>query len=142
MKFNIDNMQSVNDVAPAPIGGGSRMENDEIRLGVSPKQSAKKAHKHAIGRFVIGAGIIEELRWQKGDHIDVLFNDTHIVLKRKNNARYVLQESPRARGGRWRLTVSLFDTMPLCDITQTIRSMTVKWDYIQDGVVIKVPTEF
>jgi hypothetical protein len=67
-------------VRPGRIHGRDKLPKDTVRLGIVKKKRAKKPQ----AAITIGEEVMDNLRWQEGDKIDILFNDNIVVLRRLN----------------------------------------------------------
>lgn len=132
-------MKSIDSVAPKILHGGTKRSLTEIRIGISKGVS----QNNNVARIIFGESIIEKLKWQKGNNIEVLFDNTHLALFKKNKARYSLQKMKGAnvKNPTWRMTISLFNGMPHAKLTTPIRSVKVDWNYHEDGLLITLPTK-
>jgi len=140
MKFNIDKMKNVNQIAPKVMGGRLPLRDDEIRIGVSPLKKTLDIDRNAMARIIFGANIIFKLRWEKGDSLTILFDDENLFLKREHGGRYSLQCTKKSKNASWRVGLTLFKGMPFSTTKKGIGSTSVKWEYYQDGIIIKLPT--
>jgi hypothetical protein len=137
MKTDINNMVSVEDIAPKLYGGRHTVDKNEVRAAIAPARVQKTSKHRTVLRIVIGAGVIEDVRWQKGDRIEILFNNTQVLLRRKLSARYTLQ----CRGNKklYQVAASLFPPMPYHDAKEAIGSQLVKHEIIEGNILLELP---
>lgn len=137
MKFDITKMKNINEVAPTQVGGRLKLGASEIRIGVSVK-GTKKEHPQALARIILGNEIIEQLRWQKGDVVSILFDEKYLLIKRDNAGRYTLQKYERGKYISWRIGISLFAGMPCASTTINIPSQNVEWKWVENQTAILI----
>ena len=153
----ISNMTSAIQPAPVSPGGLSgftsidevrdrqraapkkRLGAHEVRVGV---YQPTKSQRHTSCRITFGTGVMAKMRWQRGDLIEVLFNDEYIFLRRSNEGQYAIQErlnKPTGKRQHPLVSFPIYKGMPLQTIPKNIRSAAVDTLYQDDGILIAWP---
>lgn len=133
MQSNIENMTSVSELRTQGTIPNTQHGHYECRLGISCHQNSPRP----IATLSIGVGLCDDLRWRSGDRIEILFDNRHLFVRRKQNGPYLLKAK-----GRHRLTASftVYQSMPFGSIDATLKTKTCQAEVKDDGVLIEWPS--
>lgn len=136
---NVESMIDVAAVRPPGHGGmRAKMSEGAIRIGISGIDNRRA--KHACLRLVFGSQVLQRLRWQKNDKVQILFDQEYLFIRRSNEGLYSLHTGKKEQHGRARLAVTLYPPMPHCHQRETIASHDADFIYQDDGILIVWPS--
>jgi len=116
-------------------GGRAKLGFDEIRVSISKPTSTSR---FPTVRFVIGQGVIDQLRWVPKDKIKIQFNKTQVFIKRDSDDGSYMIQRPGVKNMH-RLGFPAFPGMPFADIEKSVSSQTATWLYHDSGLLIDWP---
>ncbi len=139
---DLSRMRDLKTIRPARSHfGGNRIKNDEIRCGISAAVGRPgKTMRRAVLRVSFGTTVMNSVRWQAGDSLQVLFDDDYLFLRRSVEGTYCLAKNTKNRTNVMKTAITLYPPMPFFDSPTTIRTWTADFVHQDDGLLIAWPT--